>query len=269
MRFGICSTPDEAPALAGAGFDFVEWPVNQTVGDMDERAYQSLLQRTRDLPIAPEAWNVLLPRSIKVVGPEVDHSRLRHYVETALSRAAELGGQVVVFGSGPSRAVPGDWPMDIAREQFCDACRIVGDIAGRHGITIAIEPLNRAVSNLINTVSEGASVVQDVAHPRVQLLSDLSHVQLNGEALSDTGAVVDVLAHVHISHPFLRTVPRADEAEPVYKEYFKILHRTGYAHRISIECSPPLPTVAEAGESLAYLRDLWETTNVDAVVTGA
>src|SRR5690606_37100505 len=82
MQFGICSTPDEASALAEAGFDFVEWPVNQTVGDMDEQAYQALLKHARDLPIAPEAWNVLLPRSIKVVGPEVDHSRLRQYVET-------------------------------------------------------------------------------------------------------------------------------------------------------------------------------------------
>jgi D-psicose/D-tagatose/L-ribulose 3-epimerase len=262
MRFGICYSPDQASALAEVGYDFVEWPMNRTVGDASDKAYTSLSKLTRDLPIAPEAWNMMLPGSIKVVGPDADHTRLKQYVETALTRAAELGGQIVVFGSGGSRTVPDGWSMEEGKRQFDDACRIVGDVAARHGIIIAIEPLNRTETNLINTASEAATVVERLAHPCIRLLSDLSHVRLNGEALSDTGAAATKLAHVHVAHPYLRTMPRADEMDTVYKEYFKILRRSGYTNRVSIECTPPWPTVEEAAEGLRYLRDVW--ANIEA-----
>lgn len=257
MRFGICYSPDQSLALAEAGYDFVEWPMSRTVGEMDEEAYQSLRNLARDLPIAPEAWNVMLPKSIMVVGPDADHTGMKHYVETAMSRAAELGGQVVVFGSGGSRAVPDAWPREEAVQQFEDACRIAGDVAAQNRITIAIEPLRRAETNLVNSVSEAAVIVKRVGHSSVQLLSDLYHVAQEDEPLRDTGAAATVLAHVHIAAPYSRAMPHPGEADSMYQEYFRILQRSGYNQRISIECSPR-PTVDEAAEGLEYLKSLWD-----------
>ncbi len=256
MRFGICYPPDGAPALAAAGYDFVEWPISRTVGEMDEDAYRSLRNYARDLTIRPEAWNVMLPGSIKVVGPDADHAGMKRYAETALSRAAELGGQVVVLGSGRSRTVPDDWDREVAVRQFDDACRIVGDVAARNGITIAIEPLNRAETNLVNSVSEAAVIVERLGHPSVRLLSDLYHVAQEDEPLDDTGAAASLLAHVHIAAPYSRAMPHAGEMDSMYREYFSVLRRSGYDQRISIESSQP--TVEEAAEGLTYLRNLWD-----------
>lgn len=257
MRFGICQSPDETQPLADAGYDFIEWPMNRTVGEMDEEAYQSLRDLARSLPIAPEAWNIMLPRSIKVVGPDADHVGMKRYLETALSRAAELGGQVVVFGSGGSRTVPDAWPREEAMRQVDDACGVVGEVAALHGITIAIEPLNRGETNLINSVSEAVGVVDRVGHPSVKLLSDLYHVTKENEPFSDTGAAAPKLVHVHIAEPNSRAMPHPGEMDSVYGQYFSMLQRSGYDQRISIECSPQ-PTLDEAAEGLKYLRELWE-----------
>lgn len=259
MRFGICSPPDRAAAMAEAGFDFVEWPMSRTVGEMDEDAFGSLTTFTRDLPISPEAWNVMLPASIKVVGPDADLAEASRYLETALSRAAELEGKVVVFGSGGARTIPDDWSRDEAMRQFDDACQLVGDVARRHRIAIAIEPLNRSETNIVNTVAEDAEVVGRVNHSSVKLLSDLYHVVEEDEPLTDTGAAASMLAHVHVAEPHLRTMPRANEMDSVYHDYFSILRRSGYNQRISIECSTP--TVEEAAEGLQYLRHVWDNTS--------
>jgi len=252
----MCYSPDHTLALAGAGYDFAEWPMSRTVGEMDEDAYRSLRTLTQGLTIRPEAWNVMLPRSIKVVGPDADHAGMKRYVETAFSRAAELGGQVVVFGSGGSRAVPDGWAHEEAARQFDDACGLVGDVADRNGMTIAIEPLNRAETNLINSVYEATVIVRRLGHPAVKLLSDLYHVAQEDEPFNDTGAAASLLAHVHIAAPYSRVMPRAGEMDSMYRDYFRVLKRSGYDHRISIECSQP--TVEEAAEGLTYLRHLWE-----------
>lgn len=255
MKFGICYPPDQTPALVDAGYDFVEWPMSRTVGEMDDDEFQSLRVLAGTLSIVPEAWNVMLPRSISVVGPDADHSEMKRYVETAFARAGELGGQVVVFGSGGSRNVPDGWSRDQAIRQFDDACVVAGEVAAQHGITIAIEPLNRTETNLVNSVSEAAEIVERVEHPSVKLLSDLYHVAKENESLGDTGAAASVLAHVHVAEPGSRGMPRAGDKDVVYRDYFSVLQGTGYDKRISIESRNP--TLDEAADGLTFLRQVW------------
>ena len=69
MRFGICAAPEQAAELAAVGYDYVEWPVNRTVGKYGAAEYAGLRRLAAQLPVRPEAWNVLLPARIMVVGP--------------------------------------------------------------------------------------------------------------------------------------------------------------------------------------------------------
>lgn len=242
--------------MAKAGFDFIEWPVSRTVGEMDDTAYAALRAAAHELDITPEAWNILLPASLKVVGPDVDHEALARYVDTAFSRAAELGGEVVVFGSGGARTVPDGWDRQEAVHQFDEACRIAGDAAGRHGLTIVVEPLNRAESNLVNSVSEGAAIVDRLHHPAVRLLSDLYHVMQESEPIADTGRHAAMLAHVHVAAPHSRTLPEPGAHDAVYDEWFSTLKRAGYEGRISLECREVTPE--KAASALPYLRERWD-----------
>lgn len=242
--------------MADAGFDFLEWPVSRTVGEMDDSAYSELRATASALSIAPEAWNIMLPASLKVVGPDADHDAMTSYVDTAFSRAAELGGVVVVFGSGGARSAPEGWDLDDASRQFEDACRIAGDAAQRHGLTVVVEPLNRAESNLVNSVNEGAAIVDRLQHPAVRLLSDLFHVMQESEPIADTGRHASKLAHVHIAAPQSRTLPEAGTHDAIYDEWFSTLKRAGYDGRISLECREVTPE--GAGSALTYLRERWD-----------
>lgn len=259
MRFGVCAAPERAADLSTAGYDFVEWPLRSTVGDITDGEYAELRKLTDRLPIAPEAWNVMLPPSIRVVGPEADHNAMARYLDVAFPRAAELGGSVVVFGSGGSRRAPEGWPHEQALRQFEEACLRAGEAADRWGITIAIEPLNRGETNLVNTVAEGAVVVTRVSHPAVKLLSDLYHVYKEREAYEDTAAAGDLLAHVHVAAPEDRTMPLADRGGDALVEYFAALHQAGYDARISVECSGW--GIEEAAAGLAFLRHAWTRTS--------
>ena len=104
MQWGICANPEQANALAEAGYDYLEWSVNRTVGVFGEAEYADLRRVAAQLPIRPEAWNQFLPADLKVVGPAANHGALRTYLALTCPRIAELGGEVVVFGSGASGA---------------------------------------------------------------------------------------------------------------------------------------------------------------------
>ena len=254
MRFGICAPPERAAELAAVGYDFVEWPLSRTVGVMDDEAYGELRRLAAGLPVRPEAWNVMLPGHIKVVGPELDHDALQEYLEAALPRVAELGGEVVVFGSGGARRVPEGYGLDDGLCQFEEACRIAGEIAQGHGLTIAVEPLNRNETNLVNTVAEAVTLVSVVAHPAVRLLSDLYHLTIEAEPLSDTETAEDLLAHVHIAAPD-RSIPLPGRGEQELRDYFTTLREAGYDGRISVEAS--WDGVEEAAAGLRFMREVW------------
>lgn len=253
MRFGICSSPDQAEELAQCGFDYVEWPL-RSIAELDDSAYAELRKQASKLPVHPEAFNVMLPGSIKVVGPDADPQKLQRYLEHAFLRASELGGGLVVFGSGGSRRVPEGWSQEEALAQFEEACRLTGEQAAAHGLTIALEPLNTGETNLINSVAEGAAVVERVAHPAVRLLSDLYHVGVEGESFADTTTAGPVLAHVHVAVPEDRTIPLPGREGDVLQRYFEALNRGGYNGRVSVEgkWSPD-----EAARGAAFLREMW------------
>jgi sugar phosphate isomerase/epimerase len=253
MRFGICAPPEQAVDLARAGYDYVEWPLRD-IAALNDEGYAALRALARGLSVAPEAYNVMLPGSIMVVGPEADPQALRAYLEPAFGRAAELGGAIVVFGSGGSRRIPEGWPHERGRAQLVEACGIAGEIAAQHGLLVPIEPLNPRETNLVTTVAEAASVAAEVGHPAVRVLSDLYHVGVQGEDFAGTAAAGALLAHVHVATPDGRAIPLPGRADGVLRDYFRALRDAGYDGRISVE---GLWTPDEAAAGAAHLREIW------------
>lgn len=69
------------------------------------------------------------------------------YVEKALYRASQLGVEFIVFGSGPAKAVPEGFPMEVAWKQLVDLLRVMDTAAKKHSITIVIESLRKQECN--------------------------------------------------------------------------------------------------------------------------
>jgi sugar phosphate isomerase/epimerase len=167
-----------------------------------------------------------------------------------LERIGELGGEIVVFGSGGARKAPDGFPMDEAREQFIEVVTLAGQIAGTYGITIAIEPLNVGETNIINSVKEGMEIVAAADHPFVKLLADLYHIDEEKEPIQHVIDAGDDLVHTHTADTG-RYYPGSGNYP--HKEFFGALRSIGYDDRMTVECKfKDFPT--ECVKALEFLK---------------
>ncbi len=193
-----------------------------------------------------------------MTGPEetIDIPRQDAYFEAAFKRAAMLGGKVVVFGSGAARNLPAGFPREIAEAQIVDFLKRAGDYSAANGVVIAIEPLNSAECNILNSVAEAMDIAGRANHPAVKVLSDQYHVEKDGQSFSETTDAGKMLAHVHVATLEGRRAPQMADV-PQLTEYFRSLRAAGYDERVSIEGNwADMKT--QANETLEAMRTAWE-----------
>ncbi|MBP5209697.1 MAG: sugar phosphate isomerase/epimerase [Clostridia bacterium] len=258
MRFGFCASPDRAAALKAAGYDYLEghlFNLSQKT-DAEVAEWRRMLA---DAGMRAEAFNCCFPWNWQLVGETpVSEAEISDYCARAFARAASLGAEVIVLGSGRCRSIPEgqDFPLSRARAQFVRAARLVGDAARREGLRIALEPLRRQETAFIHTLTEGYELVREIDHPAVRLLADFYHVAQLDEPLSDVPAVADALIHCHIAHPVTRAVPApGDDAGAFYAGALRALSRVGYRGRLSVEANAHADRwESEMTDALAALR---------------
>src|SRR5438067_12016833 len=100
MQLGFCSDPATIAGLpVRPACDFIEGLVTKFLTPEDPDAeFAPRAAALRACGFAMPASNVLLPPTLKVVGPQVDDARLDRYAEVAFRRAQEVGMTIVVFG---------------------------------------------------------------------------------------------------------------------------------------------------------------------------
>jgi sugar phosphate isomerase/epimerase len=237
MRFGICAGLSKAAAVAAAGWDYLEMGMSsELVPEREDSAVWAEKKATLlALPLPCETFNLFVPGKLKITGPEVSQVVLTRYVHTALTRAAEVGGKIIVFGSGGARQLVEGWSVEQAHAQLLWFLNQCADAYEKTGVVVAIEPLNRHECNLLHTVAEGAALAREVGRPGVRNLADTYHMERNGdESLADIIASADCLAHVHTADTG-RKAPGTGSYD--HAALFATLKDAGYDARISIECN--------------------------------
>lgn len=233
MRFGVCTKPVNLQILIDAGYDYVELSLG-SLEAMSEEDFSLLKATLAAAPIKAETVNGFFVPDFSIVGPEADFEKIAAYCERALSRAEELGTKVAVLGSGGARRIPDGFDRAEAEKQFIKVLRICGDTAARHGITVAIEPLQAKETNFINTVAEGMAMCKRADHPNVKCLADYYHVLASGEDLTAIETSNGLLAHVHLAVEG-RVMPSTDHDKALCVKLANALKKCGYNARISLE----------------------------------
>ena len=159
---------------------------------------------------------------------------------------------MVVLGSGGARRVPDGFPREEAFSQLVDFCRRIAPLARDNGITIAVEPLRRQETNIINTAREGLELVKAVDRPEIKLLVDYYHLAEENESADVLLEAGRQVVHAHIANPKGRVYPLSP-GESDYAGFFENLCRIRYSGRLSIEASTT-DFAAQAPQSLAMLR---------------
>jgi sugar phosphate isomerase/epimerase len=235
MKIGICTAPESLKSLPDPAFDYVEANVQAFLKPEEpDEVFAPNRRLASSLSRPVPAACCFLPDDLRVTGPSVDLDRLERYAATAFDRAAQVGMEVIVFGSGTARILPEGFPADEGFRQFVEANRRIAPLAEKHGVTIVIEPLNQAECNFINSPTDGARVVEAVDHPNVRLLVDFFHMLREGQSPQEITDCGPLIAHAHLAENEVRSAPgvKGDDFRPL----MRALKATGYDRRISIEC---------------------------------
>ncbi|GHV76111.1 isomerase [Spirochaetia bacterium] len=213
------------------GFNGVEFPVEPMSGD----SIGKFAKKCAALGLDRTAVAVLQPAKYDPASPD---KALRQAAVKAIdewsAKTIDLGANLLSgpffqglgrFSGAPVTAEEWKWSLDTLHE----ACTA----AGKRGVKIALEPLNRFEMYFANTLGDAKRFVKELGLPNVGLLGDTMHSNI--EELDVAQAYYDALPeliHVHISES-TRGTPGSGHGVP--PALFKKLKEGGYDGYLTIE----------------------------------
>ena len=233
VAIGVC-TRDATSAVKYA-FDYIE-PSAADIAAMSDDQFREFSTSVLSSPIRCEAFNGLIRRpDLKVVGNDVSNTALGDYLESCLARCHSLGASVVAWGSAGSRNVPERFSRERANDQIAQFLNMAGDIARKHDVIVAIEPLRHQESNILNTGAEALEMVRKVKHPNVKMIIDYFHLREENEDPRIVETAQREIVHYHFANPHGRLWPRDLSEDDHYIAFFSYIKKTGFSGGISIE----------------------------------
>ncbi len=241
FKFGVClKFRDREKLLVAkeAGVDYYELGFCDLANGTEDEV-KSFIDFNKEYGLPCPAANGMFPGELKLVGPDVDYVKIDEYLDFASERFSSVGGETVVFGSGPARRCPDGWNYDKATEQLVKVCADhIAPYMRKYSLTCAIEPLRSAECNVISTAKRGFEICKLSNVPEVQLLIDLFHFDTEKEERESILDYKGHLSHIHIaSATNNRKYPKPDDGTD-YQSFFDILRKSDYnSGRISLEGS--------------------------------
>jgi sugar phosphate isomerase/epimerase len=246
-RLGALAPSEYCDVLADAGYDYLEIACGEFRLELPESEFAVLRRRLARCPLPVEVCSMFLPRDFKLVGPRIGWERFTSCAEVELRRAAELGAKIVLWANGPSRTIPEGYPRERATRELVRAGRFLAELAERHDLVLAFEPLKPSSSNFILTLAEGLDFVGQVDRPRVRPMADMFHMRENHEPWDNIARLRDVLQYVHLCDHDRRAPGNTPGDRDSYRAVFRTLDEIGYRGRVSIEAEwRDLPAEAPA-----------------------
>ncbi len=264
VRFGCCvgagslieGLGGELAATQQAGYDYGELRL-RSLAELSDEDFDVVRRIVGEASIEVLSYNIFVPSTIPVTGPHVSVKDVDDYLKRSLTRAHQLGGRCVVFGSSGARNVPEGFDIHRARGQIDEFLKRCEEHAGPREITITIEPLNRKESNIINTVAEALEIAERLNLPHIKVLADCYHMFLEKESFDIIQKAKDWLAHVHISDGDRYFPGHSPGGGMDFSAFFDALKKSGYDGLISTEAKFD-DFESEAAVSNAFTRELWE-----------
>ena len=213
------------------GFDGVEIPIFEGKPD-DYRRLGDLLDR---IGLERTAVSAMGDPAMNLISPDATTRRRGiDYMKWAIDCAEALGAKTL---SGPLHSTLGQFsgngPTAAELTRSVSSQRAIGDHAGKHGVTIGLEALNRFECYLVNTMDDLAAHIDAIGHPNIRAMYDTFHSNI--EEADPIGAFTrnrDRIVHVHISEND-RGVPGRGNIP--WAETFKALRENGYDGWLTIE----------------------------------
>lgn len=242
------------PKIREMGYQAVEIPVEDPAL-VDVRKVKEALAEHGLEPIVCGAFGP--SRDLTHEDPAY-HRTSFDYIEACLEICAGLGAG---FLAGPMYSAVGkarlvspeqkkrEW--DRAVENLRKVCRM----AASRGLQLALEPLNRFESDLVNTAQDVMRLITDINHPAARVLLDGFHMNIEEPSIARAIRLAgDKLLHLQVSENY-RGTPGTGQTR--WEDYRRGLEAIGYRGTVSIESFTP--EVQELAGAVCIWRPLAES----------
>lgn len=175
--------------------------------------------------------------------------RLQAHVDLA----AKAGSQVVIGGIR-GRLSPDKETRQREYEAAIRALRVLDAYAADRGVRLTIEPINRYETNFINTVHDALRFIADADSPRVGILMDTFHANIEERSFEEAIHVAGRrLNHVHLVDSN-RLAPGCGHID--FLPILRALQDAGYVGYLSAEILPKPDSEAAAYTFATNVRSL-------------
>ncbi|SEH42080.1 hydroxypyruvate isomerase [Halopenitus malekzadehii] len=224
---------DRLDRVAAHGFETIEfwtWP------DKDLDAIADRLE-THDLSVAGMAANTEPRRPEALERPLTDPAKRRDVVDDitesiAVADRFDCPNLIVLVGPKPN-----EYTRAEARESVIACLREVAPVAAEAGVTLIVEPLNRAVDHsgyYLERSAPAFDIVAEVDSPAVRINFDIYHQQISEGNIIDTITNnVDAIGHIHIADVPGRHEPGTGELH--YPNILTAIDESGYEEYVGFE----------------------------------
>lgn len=229
-------TVDLFSKIRKMGYDKVEIPVEDPTLIDVAKVKKALIENDLE-PIICGAFGP--GRDLTNDDPSI-HKACFDYIEACLIIGEKLEA---TFLAGPMYSAVGKARLvspeqkEIEWNRAVENLRKVCDMATAKGQYIALEPLNRFESDLINTAEDVVGLIEDINHPAAKVLLDGFHMNIEEPDIEKAIlAAGDNLIHVQVSENY-RGTPGTGQTR--WEDYKKGLEAINYEGSISIESFTP------------------------------
>lgn len=241
MKIGACGSllGLTYPIAKELGFDYMEIPFRD-LGKITDEEFEQMLLKKQEIGLPVLKANAMLPNDFNLFGENAKTlQELQEFLEKGFNRAKQLGIEVVVWGSGPSRKYPENMDYSEVEDYLLKVSNIIADYSEKYGIMVVIEPLNKGETNVFNTVKETYDFVKKLNRKTVKALADSFHMMAEKEKYDSLFQYKEEIFHAHIAEAKfgtnqVRLVPDETDENNV-KEFVDVLKKMGYQGDISIE----------------------------------
>jgi D-psicose/D-tagatose/L-ribulose 3-epimerase len=250
----VCKT------LRAAGYEGIEispFTLAASPGDIspDQRREYADIMKSEGLTFVGLHWLMVSPKGLHVTTPEEGlRARSWRHIRDLIDLCADLGPNgVMVFGSPQQRSTTNGISREQATRNYVDGLVSVAPQARDRGVTILVEALPKAQSDVVQTLREAVDIVQTIDNPAVQTMFDTHNAVDEKDSHAELlERYFEFIRHVHVNEMDGRYPGTGDYD---FGAILKKLEELDYKGWVSLEVFDFKPSASEiATSSIDYLK---------------
>jgi sugar phosphate isomerase/epimerase len=233
--------------IAALGYEGVELAVRDP-RSLDVEALEAML-KDHSLPVpAIGTGQAYGEEGLSVTDANAERRRQAiDRLKSHVALASRFGAVVIV---GLMRGQTAGDPKAYGR--FVDAMQECAEEASRFDVRLAVEPICRYETDLVNTVAEGMELIERVNSPLLGLLLDTFHMNIEEPSIEESIRTAgDRIYHFHVADSN-RWYPGAGHLD--FVNILQTLRGVGYDGYLSAEILPLPDPDTSAAEAIRHMR---------------